>query len=50
MFELYIFIDEVIMQPGELSNFNLTLENKIKAKLEQKVKPFLLNEIYTDNT
>ncbi|CDW77503.1 dna-directed rna polymerase iii subunit rpc8 isoform x1 [Stylonychia lemnae] len=39
MFELYVFLDEVILQPGELSNFNLTLENKIKNKLVNKVIP-----------
>eukprot|EP00347_Sterkiella_histriomuscorum_P002483 403367976 len=37
MFELYTIVDEVILQPGELSDFNLTLENKIKARLLNKV-------------
>ncbi len=37
MFELLIIQDEVLLLPGELENFNHTLEQKIIAKYIDKV-------------
>ena len=44
MFELCTFSDEVILQPSELADFNLTVEAKIKDKLMQKVLTILFDK------
>jgi DNA-directed RNA polymerase subunit E'/Rpb7 len=37
MFELLVISDELILKPGELGDFNKTIEDKIKNKYVNKI-------------
>jgi len=37
MFDLLVIEDEVILQPGELEDFNFTIQHKLKSKFVNKV-------------